>query len=49
VRWDSIKVDLDGSHPIHQSMRYPFSCNQALKYAYHNVKLEDALGIQPLP
>jgi hypothetical protein len=35
--------------PITHVMRHPFLGNQAMKYANYDIKLEEALDVQPLP
>ncbi|KAF9517894.1 hypothetical protein BS47DRAFT_1359189 [Hydnum rufescens UP504] len=47
--WEAIKGDIEGTRPIIQATRHPFSGNQALKYAEYDVNLEEALDVQPLP
>ncbi|KAF9513367.1 hypothetical protein BS47DRAFT_1393340 [Hydnum rufescens UP504] len=47
--WEAIQGDIDGTRPIIQAMRHPFSGNQAMKYAEYDVRLEEALDVQLLP
>ncbi|KAF9503760.1 hypothetical protein BS47DRAFT_1402081 [Hydnum rufescens UP504] len=47
--WEAIQGDIDGTCPIIQATRHPFVGNQAMKYTEYDVRLEEALDIQPLP
>jgi hypothetical protein len=47
--WEAIEANINGTKPITHVTRHPFTGNQAMKYANYNIKLEEALDIQPLP
>jgi hypothetical protein len=47
--WEAIKADINGMKPITHATRHPFTGNHAMKYADYNIKLEEALDVQPLP
>ncbi|KAF9504807.1 hypothetical protein BS47DRAFT_1401016 [Hydnum rufescens UP504] len=47
--WEAIQGGIDGTHPIIQATRHLFTGNQAMKYAEYNMRLEEALDVQPLP
>ena len=47
--WEALEADFAGTRPIMHATWHPFVGNSAIKYGEYNVKVEEALEVQPLP